>query len=298
MNRSNISFSLEPSLIGLALFALGACAAPPQRGILVMAHGGDAEWNRQVERVVEPLKTRYPTEIAFGMADPKTIEEATARLEQQGVDHVAVVRMYISGESFRERTERILGLSEPLEPEDGPHQGHSADGGMMVAPATPISTQATFAMSDRGVGESPLVDAILVDRLRDLSDSPENECVLIVAHGPGDDAENDRWLSAMRTRVARLRDLGPFQRVECMTLREDWRPKRESAEKRIRSYVQECTDEGFNVIVIPFRVAGFGPYEDVLEGLTYVADGRGFCPHPNMTEWIELTARECFENAQ
>ncbi len=45
--------------------------------------------------------------------------------------------------------------------------------------------------------------------------------------------------------------------------------------------------------LIPFRIAGFGPYAKVLEGLEYVADGRGFCPHPNMTRWIEQTARAC-----
>ena len=29
-------------------------------------------------------------------------------------------------------------------------------------------------------------------------------------------------------------------------------------------------------------------------GMDYVADGAAFCPHPNMTKWVEVTAAQCF----
>lgn len=45
---------------------------------------------------------------------------------------------------------------------------------------------------------------------------------------------------------------------------------------------------------MPYRVAGFGPYRDVLAGLPYVADDRGFCPHPAITEWIRSEADRAF----
>ncbi len=325
-----------------------ACAAgcgQNRTGVLVMAHGGSPEWNREVEVTVAPLQRQCPTEIAFGMATPSTMEAAIQRLEARGVSRIKVVRMFISGESFVEPTEYILGLRSDL-PED-PHAGHamSADAhtgrGMAADPHAPhlmaaaphgshetashhpvetvsasdtghsgkhdahaggssdhhmepprrIKATAQIVMSREGVADSSLIDQILVDRVRTLSNDPSKESVLILGHGPGDDGENDRWLAKMTQRAQGIHKLGKFRRVQCETLREDWPDKRVEAEKRIRRFVEDGNRDGGRVIVIPFRVAGFGPYKEVLDGLSYVADGCGFCPHPNMTRWIQETTQ-------
>jgi sirohydrochlorin ferrochelatase len=259
-----------------------------------MAHGGDPQWNRTVEATVAPVRTKCPTEIAYGMADPNTMRDAVARLEARGVRRIAVVRMFVSGESFLPETEYILGLrSEPPPPAEHAAPTASHGDGHHCAPPEPIPTRASFILSRRGVPESPLIDEILVERVRALSTDPSKESVLFLAHGPGDDGENARWLEVMRQRTRRVREVAPFRDVRCETLREDWPEKRSDAEHRIRRYVFDAARNGGRVIVVPFRIAGFGPYREVLAGLEYVADGRGFCPHPNMTRWIEQTAAEC-----
>lgn len=278
----------------LLLFAIGACGGP-KTGILIMAHGGDAAWNRDVEAVAAPLRDKGPVEIAFGMARTSTLEAAVRRLEERGVSRIAVVRMFISGDSFLKTTEQILGLRE-LPPQSHAH-AHGATNGHMEPPRR-IETSASFALSRQGVGGSPLIDDILLDRVRALSTNPAQESVLILAHGPGDEAENQRWLANMRLRAQRIYEIGPFRHVECETLREDWPARRVEATRHIRGYIEEGSKMGGRVIVIPFRVAGFGPYEKVLEGLTYTSDGRGFCPHPNMTRWIEATAEGCLRREQ
>jgi len=280
-------------------------------GVLVMAHGGSDAWDQAVEDTVAPLLARFPIEIAFGMAKTSTLRDAARRLETQGVKHVAVVRMFISGDSFLEPTEYILGLRDTLPDKKnihhaghhkGAHDGHdmhargSHGGGHHMEPPEPIKTELDFVLSWRGVGESPLVDEILVDRVKDLSSDPNKESVLILAHGPADEAENERWLANMRLRAQKLHNIGPFRHIECETLREDWPVRRTEAERRIRTYVKNAARDGGRCIVVPFRVGGFGPYRKVLEGLEYAADGRPFCPHPNMTRWIEATARECFSD--
>jgi len=160
-----------------------------------------------------------------------------------------------------------------------------------MEPPKPITAKASFVLSRKGVGESPLIDQILVDRVKALSTNASQESVLILAHGPGDEAENERWLANMRMRVQRIHELGPFRHVQCETLREDWPQRRTEAQRRIRDYVESGNKNGGRVIVIPFRIAGFGPYRKVLDGLNYIADERGFCPHPNITRWIEQTAQ-------
>ena len=72
-----------------------------------------------------------------------------------------------------------------------------------------------------------------------------------------------------------------------MTLREDWPDKRPEAEKKIRTFVENAKAEGGVAIVIPFRLQGFGPYAEVLEGRNFVSDGHGLIPHANVTRWIE-----------
>jgi hypothetical protein len=119
-----------------------------------------------------------------------------------------------------------------------------------------------------------------------LSKDPKREHVLILAHGPGDDAENERWLQHLDARAEVVRKALPFRSVRVETLREDWPEKREQAERRIRAFVEESSAQGGRVLVIPFRVQGFGPYAKVLDGLEYSSDGQGLIPHPSITRWI------------
>jgi sirohydrochlorin ferrochelatase len=284
-----------------------ATSTADRSGVLVMAHGGNAAWNRAVEAVVEPLRQTYPIEIAFGMAKTSTMRDAVGRLEQQGVNRIAVVRMFISGESFLGKTQYILGLPSPLDGKANEavpahssarqysshtmsNTQHSSSGHTMEPPK-PIDSDAVFMLSQEGVSASPLVDDILIERARSLSVDPLQECVVILGHGPGDDDENERWLANMHRRAERLRSQGQYRDVWCETLREDWPDRRAAAEERIREHIYAHERAGQRVIVVPFRVAGFGPYEEVLDGLNYIADGAGFCPHPNMTRWIDQTAR-------
>ena len=81
-------------------------------GLLLMAHGGTEEWNEAVQNATTEISDKYPVEIAFGMADAGSIEESVRRLEGLGVEDVGVVRMFVSGESWYERTQQILGILE------------------------------------------------------------------------------------------------------------------------------------------------------------------------------------------
>ncbi len=279
------------------LFALAAeCAANREVqakedendfGVLVMAHGGSPEWNQGVLSAIEPLQEQTPIEVAFGMADAVRLQQAVHRLEARGVRRIAVVRLFVSGESWYERTKKILGLhpGAPARPDSAGHAHNAGHGGHSME-FWKIQTEATFALSTQGLAEAEAMASVLLDRARTLSRDPEREDVLILAHGPGDDAENERWIAHIDARAEAIRDSLPFRRVRVMTLREDWPEKREQAELQIREFVEQASKNGGTAIVIPFRVHGFGPYKRVLEGLDYVADGRGLIPHPAITRWI------------
>lgn len=287
------------ALVAVAL--LVGCAARPAQvartsddfGVLVMAHGGGAEWNRNVAAALAPIGAHYPTEIAFGMADAVSLQDGVRKLEAKGVGRIGVVRLFVSGESWYERTEQILGLKPgaPAKPATGDHADHGEHAGHSMA-FWQLDADASFALSKQGLADAPEMGAVLAERARGLSRDPGHEDVLILAHGPGDDAENQRWIDQINARADTVRQALPFRRVQVETLREDWPDKRKAAELRIRAFVERASKESGRAIVIPFRVEGFGPYGKVLDGLDYLSDGRGLVPSPQVTQWVRRQAEE------
>lgn len=267
-------------------------------GVLVMAHGGGAEWDAAVEASLAHLEERYPVAAAFGMADAGSMERAVRELEAAGVKHVGVVRMFVSGESWYERTEQILGLR------DGAPSKAEAMAKMANEPARrmpmgfwQINTDLEFHLSEEGLADAEEMDQVLLTRISNLSRKPADEKVLVLAHGPGDDAENARWIARISARTELARKQLGMADIRVFTLREDWQDKREQAEQQIRAYLQQATAEGKSTLVVPYRVMGFGPYHEVLSGLDYRADETGLVPHNNVGLWLVNQASELEQQA-
>ncbi|PHS16351.1 MAG: hypothetical protein COA86_11980 [Kangiella sp.] len=256
-------------------------------GVVIMAHGGRDKWNKGVLDVVEPLKVNYDVEVAFGMADAVSIQKSVDKLESRGVNQIAVIRMYVSGESWYERTEQILGISQgaPVRPavkdrKSPAHHGHSME-------FWKLESDSRFVMSQQGLSEATEMNEVLYFRAKQLSKDARNEDLLILAHGPGDDEENERWIKNITLRASDIKNKMSFNLVKIETLREDWSGKRPAAEKRIRRFVQDAINNNRTAIVIPYRVQGFGPYAKVLKDLDYKSNETGLVPHENVTQWLE-----------
>jgi hypothetical protein len=267
-------------------------------GAMIMAHGGGPTWNTEVEAMLAPLSKEIPIEIAFGMAEAASIQSAIKRLEDRGIHRVAVVRLFISGESWYERTEQILGLVPGAEPQmagHDAHAGHDGAGDSAMGHSMAlwrIDTHAEFNLSKQGLAEAPEMSEVLVERVRGLSKTPANESVLIIGHGPETDEENQRWLAMIDQRAEAVRKLGAFRKVQVETLREDWPDKRVASEARIRAFVEAANKNNGRTLVLPYRVSGFGPYAKVLEGLSYEADQKGLLPSMGVEHWVRRQIKE------
>ncbi|MFQ5658498.1 MAG: hypothetical protein ACE5G5_13225 [Candidatus Methylomirabilales bacterium] len=313
MKGTLLFWILWSSCAGLSVEVSDGQGSEGKVGILVTAHGGGPDWNAAVEAAVAPLREVCPIAVAFGMADPVSLGNGIRRLESAGVRRIAVVRLFVSAESFRHQSEYFLGV-RPDPPERFLlHPGHQEGAelrtmkrGSAAAPLlissrehsmAPVQKAASLILNREGLYDSSVSGQIILERVRGLSANPEEESILILAHGEGDERSNDRWLAKMDHLAGRIRAWGPFATVRVETLREDWKPQRGRAERRIRRFVEERSGRGEKVIVVPFRVFGFGPYKQVLAGLDYVANGRGLLPHPAITEWIRRQAGQCFRRA-
>ena len=252
-------------------------------GLLLMAHGGTEEWNDAVLQATYEVSRKYPVEVAFGMADAGSLERSVRRLEKFGVKDVGVVRMFVSGESWYERTRQILGTIEGAPQKD---TNETPADTFMPMGFWKIETDLNFHISQDGLADATEMDEVILSRISGLSRDPTSEVAIIIAHGTGSDEEDNRWVEKITQRTDTAKSTLGLRNVKVFTLREDWFAKRGQAESNIRSYLEEASRAGLKSLVIPFRVHGFGPYTRVLEGLDYRADELGLLPHENVNLWV------------
>ena len=74
-------------VIGLGI----AQSASAETGILLLAHGGSAEWNGRVTDLVAQVNATRPAEVAFGMATRANIQNAIDKLVARGVTEIVAV---------------------------------------------------------------------------------------------------------------------------------------------------------------------------------------------------------------
>ena len=104
-------FKIRPVLSLLVIGLLAARPASADPGILLLAHGGSAEWNDRVTDLAAKINAIRPTEVAFGMATRATIQSAVDKLVARGVTDIVAVPLFVSSWStVITSTEYLLGL--------------------------------------------------------------------------------------------------------------------------------------------------------------------------------------------
>lgn len=261
-------------------------------GVVFLAHGADFDWNEQMREAIQPLMDRYKIEFVFSMADQFTIERAIHKLEQHGAKVTIIVRVFVMEESFRREIERMVGLdienkiqkiSEPEAHSGQDYAQHGTSENIPTRIRTPLPVRTTG-----GIGASPLFAAALLDRVRALSKDPAKETIILVAHGSGNDQQNEQWLQILEALAAHMRSMGgnEFRTIKIATWREDWPEKRVPWIEKVRAMVKEAQKHGGRALVIPARVTGEGHEKKFLAGLEYEL-GSGFAPHPLFVQWVE-----------
>lgn len=286
--RSPGSWILHPALPVLSiawLCASLAFAAETRSGVLVLAHGGSPAWNASVQETVTSARLPYPTAVAFGMGmsaqEVSAMQEAVSQLQTQGATELLVVPLLVSSHSDVYRQyQYLLGLrSKPA----GPHHD-----------ATPLTLELPVRLAPP-LDDHPVVAEILLDRARALSQSPQDEVVVLVAHGPNSERDNAAWLDAMQVMARRLQSDGGFARVEMATLRDDasWWVRRR-ATQALRRLVAQASRE-HRVLVVPVLIARGGIEHKIparLRGLSYAFSGEALLPHPRAAAWLEQTVAD------
>lgn len=305
----------------LLLFVSSAFAQQSKVGVMILAHGGSHQWNQMIEEGTADIKAKYPTEIAFGMALPRTMQEAIDKLEHQGVDKIVVVPLFISSHSFIIRqSEYLLGLRDVLADPPlvmdhsmdaaahAPAEGHQMGGHSMGhAPAShanhsmpaqqnqleQLKTKSKIVFT-RPLDDHPLVAEIIHSRIKELSKQPSNEMVIIVGHGPNPEEDNKKWIADMESisdqvRAMQKKSGAVSKMILTLTVRDDADAEiYNQAKENLRNLVKQGSKQG-TVIVVPLFLSSGGAEQKVvtrLEGLTYTWNGKTLLPDSRIAKFI------------
>lgn len=301
-------------------------------GILVIAHGSPSEdWCAPVRDAVAEVDLPYPVELGFLEFVPnETINDAAEILDDAGVTEIIAVPLFISSHSSHiQEIEYVLRLRDTLLTMseyvvvDGVEMERSivpnsngyvisrvsvktgADGIMraMGHPGEeeeliPVETDAEIVLTG-AMDDHWLVAGIVADRTADLSENPEDETLVLVAHGTGEEDNFAGWVNSTSSLADQARLKLAYWSDPAIGLagtetafihhNETLHP-----EFTLRPIVESATGP----VVVPLMVSE-GYFTGVkipglLENLTYAYDGSALTSHPNVAELIEIVAAEEF----
>jgi len=275
-------------------------------GVLLLAHGGKAAWNDEVNNVAAEIGKQFPVEVAFGMATKRNIQTAIDKLEAQGVTSIVAVPLFISSNSsVITSTEYLLGLRKDA-PKDlavfakmdhgsgghGGHDAHSAHTNTGSAepfdPTTPVAHKVPITMR-KALDADPTVADILLTRASSISNDPKNEVVIVVAHGPVSEETNRLWLNDMAKLADGMKAKSSYRAIEYLTVRDDApEPIRGQATAEFRALVEKANAQKARVLIVPLLLS-FGGIEDGinkrLDGLDYTITSQALLPDARIAQW-------------
>jgi sirohydrochlorin ferrochelatase len=274
-----------------------------QPGIVLLAHGGRVQtWSEEVRHVADQLDLVIPTEVAFGMATRRTMQEAMDKLAARGVTEIIAVPLFISSHSsVIDSIRYLLGLQKTMPRDltmfagmDHASAAHSVSDHAKpehsdVSVIKPLTASVPVRMTC-ALDHHQIVSNILLDRAAARSSHHKHEFVILVAHGPVPDEENQLWLSDMRVLAAQMKRSSHYAAIEYLTVRDDADEKvRAAATKELRDRVQAVTDSGKTALIVPLLLS-FGGIEDGmrerLKGLTYTMASQGLLPDRRIVTWV------------
>ena len=294
-------------LAAAAVLLAGAASAAASDGILLLAHGGDPAWNAEIEKLRVAVSSREPAALALGMADPGTLQAGVDALEAKGVTRIAAVPLFVNSRSeVMDQTRYALGLAD--KPSEVMLSAAERMKGMKMPPGMMHHHMNMFSLAQvklkpgtsvvlaSALDDSPFVSRVLLERAKALSREPAKETVILVAHGPVDDAAVAHWDRDLAAHAARIVKDGGFRAARTALLRDDAAPEvRGRSVAALRGLIEAARGDGGRALVVPVLIARGGIEDKIprdLAGLDFAWSGDALLPHAGFDRWVLDRAEE------
>jgi len=257
------------------------------QGVLLLLHGfrdGDPLFKQEVEM----FSSIFPTAMAPGMSMMMSdhIQLALDDLTAAGAEQIAVVPIVsTSHNTMMRQWEYVFDRRD-----EAPY-----------ASIARVDTDAEILFA-APPGDDPLIAEILLDHALELSNDPSQEWVIIAAHGPSFDDDNEIVLGELENLAKVMREDGDFVNVQGMTLQDDATPEvRDANVAKLRKLVSDANAAGHEVLIVTNLIGTRSIQSKLrkdLKGLDYKFNKKGIAEHPNFVEeWMAEAIREQFERS-
>lgn len=280
-------------------FAALLWAAPvaAQTGLLVVAHGANAGWNARVDSVVAQVRWPHgPVRVAYLMgpaAASQGWDQGVDGLVAAGVREVIVVPLMVSSAGSHVRQIRhYAGELAEVPAELAGHDHRHGDG------PPPVPMRTTPALD-----ASPELGLALLERWRQLPAGDRVRPLVLLAHGPNDAADAERWERDLRAAARLLGHAGQTGEVVVGLLRDDApAPVRAAAVAGLRTAIAaRAAAAADSVVVMPVLISS-GQIDGAkipadLAGLPVAIRRAPLAPSPELARWIERVAADARQSA-
>ncbi len=248
-------------------------------GVLVLSHGVGENSDRLVRDAYLPMARKMPVAIGFGMSmmSSSHLQSAVDDLRARGVRRIILVDEGTTTRynSLTRHWQYIFGMYPDSSYMDVPK---------IKAPGVEFVWAGHF-------NDHPLITEMLYDSARTISTNPANEVLIIVGHGPEEQADNGQDLRILQAHVDRLKAKKKFADVKIINLQDDAIvPVRESNVRKLRGWIQQATKSGRKVLVVSIAAASFGVQQHIktdLRGLQYTFAEKGLIENPRFMQWVD-----------
>jgi sirohydrochlorin ferrochelatase len=241
-------------------------------GVLVISHGSrDEGWVQLVEDAVYAVRMPDSMPIYASyleLAPGKLIQDGIDSLQEQGVTDIIVVPLFVSsGSTHIDEISYALGvIAEPVLETD--------------LELLDIRARIHFTSP---IDDHPDIADIIYGKIKELSETPSQEILLLVGHGSKEDGFHQKWRHGLEQLAERVKTLGGFAEADIAMLLPD-----QLAEKMAWWAREKPTHK---VVVAPlFLSEGYFTNKVIpsrLEGFDYQYNGRALLPSPLISKWIE-----------
>ncbi len=251
-------------------------------GVLILSHGVGENSDRMFTEALAPVAESWPTAVSFGMAMMMSsqLQSSVDDLVARGAKTIVLVPTAVTEHNSLTRQWRyIFEMYDDYSYLDVPQ----------------VETDVRLIMAAH-FDNHPLITEILLDHAAEVSTNPENEVVIIVAHGPEDIEDNELDLAIVQTHVDRFKAETNYSDVKIINIQDDaYPPIRASNVKKLRRWITSAQRADKEVIVVVCSAASHGFQAHVrqdLRGLDYSFAAKGLSEHPNYVKWIQTTIEE------
>ena len=251
-------------------------------GVLILYHGFRERGDMMFKQQMESYSDVFPMALAPGMSMMMSqhIQLGLDDLVAAGAERIVVVPIVSTQYNTMIRQWwYIFGLEE--------------DPAYATVPRIETTADVLFASPPN---DDPLVAEILLDFAEEISEDPENEVVIIAAHGPSEEADNARQLELMGNLARIVQEDGGFSAVAAATLQDDAPPEvRDANVVRLRCMIEQAQADDKKVIIVTSLIGARTIQKKLrkdLQGLDYRFNAKGLIQHDLFLDWIGETVRD------